>query len=730
MRDRTRTRLLAVAAFAAVLPAQAEPPQAPKSIPAIHTASPPVLDGRLDDAAWAGAARIEDLHVVSPDEGGVPSEASRFFVVYGDDALYVGAELFDREPGRITARTLRQGDYSDGEDGVMLILDPFNQERSGYAFFLTANAVRSQALFTNVTDENWSWDGIWHGATRLTDDGWIAEIAIPLRTLSFDPHNGTWGINFYRFIGRRTEEIGWVSHNRQVNPASSGKLTGLAGLEQGLGLEIVPALVASETKDHAAGTTDSALEPSLDVSYKPTPALTATLTLNTDFTGTGADLRQVNLSRFDVFYPERRAFFLQDMDIFEFGRIGVEDGAADEATAESGRPFFSRRIGLAPDGEIIDLDGGLKITGRVAGFDYGVLGIRQGDYGMLEAADLYALRVSKNVLAESAVGMIATHGDPWSDIGNSLVGADFRYLNTRFASGITLEGAAWFQRTHTPGLDGDDAAFGFNVGAPNTEGWNGKLDYRELQENFRPALGFVSQAGVRSTLFEGGYIWRPDSDWLRSVETGMSGTRIETLEGRLDSQELAFDVLELANDTGDKLEFSLHDYRENLQVPFEILDGIVIPAGDYSWREVCAELETGQYRVAYGTAWACDGDFYDGSLRGAGVSATWRPNKHLLVAAGWEVNDIELPAGAFTTRQATLQADIAFTSTWYWENLVQYDNVSGNVGINSIVRWVPLAGRELVLVYNHELLDDPLADDDFEPAYSELLLKIYYTFRY
>jgi hypothetical protein len=719
-------------AIAAGVPAYAETdPGAVKVIPAVRAISAPELDGRLDDEAWKTATVVEDLHEVTPNEGESPSESSRFYVTYDEDAIYVAADFRDSEPDKITARVLRQGDYSDGDDGVMLILDPFNQERSGYAFFLSANAVRSQALYTNVIEENWSWNGIWHAATRLTDEGWTAEIAVPLDTLSFDPENDTWGINFSRFIGRRNEEIGWVSHNRELNPASSGKITGLEDLEQGLGLEFVPALVASRIEDHTADTTETSVEPSLDVSYKPTPALTATLTLNTDFTGTSADLRQVNLTRFDVFYPEQRSFFLQDMDIFEFGGIGAEEEQSNEVTRESGRPFFSRRIGLAPDGEIIDIDGGLKLTGRVGGIDYGFLGIRQDDFGEVDAQDLYAARVSANILAESAIGAIATRGDPWSNGGNSLVGLDFRYLNTRFASGRTVEGGAWYQQTDTTGLSGDDVAFGISLGAPNAEGWNGELDYRQFQENYRPALGFVSQTGVQSLLFEGAYTWLPESGFLRSIETGVGGTRVETLEGRLDNQELELELVELINHTGDAVEMGVYEYRENLGEPFTIFEGVTIPAGDYSWTQYCVELQSGAHRALSIEGRACNGDFYDGSVRSVGPTLTWRPNKHFLFAAAYEVNEVELPYGEFTARQASLQADIAFTSAWYWENLIQYDNVSDSVGINSIMRWAPLAGRELVLVFNHEVLDDPLSNDDnFEPATSEVLLKFYYTFRY
>jgi hypothetical protein len=702
---------------------------APKSMRAVYTAVAPELDGNLDDWAWLTATIVEDLHVVYPDEGAVPTEPSRFYVTYDKDAIYLAAEFVDSEPDQITGRTLRQGDYSEGDDGILLILDPFNQGRSGYAFFLTVNAVRFQALYKNVTEENWNWDGIWHGATQRTADGWTAEIAVPLQTLSFDPENDTWGINFSRYIGRRTEEIGWVSHNRSLNPASSGKITGLQGLEQGLGLDFVPAIVISNTKDHSTGISSSDVEPSLDVTYKPTPALTTTLTLNTDFTGTGADLRQVNLTRFDLFFPERRNFFLQDMDIFEFGRIGAEDGSSDAASSESGRPFFSRRIGLSDDGETVDIQGGLKLTGRAGRFDYGFLGIRQDAFEAVDAQDLYVARVSANVLEESAIGVIATHGDPASNIDNSLIGIDFRYLNTRFESGRTLEGSAWYQQTDTPGFESDDKAFGFSVSAPNSAGWNGELAYREIQDNFRPALGFVNQLGVRSLLFESAYAWWLDSTAIRSTEAGVGGKRTETIEGELVNQELIVEPLEIENHAGDKLGGRIHDVRENLVEDFEISEGVVIPAGDYQWSYYCVEAESGQHRAVSFSAWACNGDFYDGTLLSVSPSLTWRPNMHFLFAAAYEVNDVDLPYGSFTTRQSTLQADIAFTSTWYWENLVQYDNVSDNIGINSIMRWVPLAGRELVLVVNHEY-SDPLESRDFEPASYEVLLKFYYTFRY
>ena len=702
-----------------------------KSIQAVATEVAPEIDGVVDDWAWLTATIVDDLRVVSPNEGDMPSELSRFYVTYDDKAIYVAGEFYDREPDKITARVLRQGDYSDGEDGVMLILDPFNQGRSGYAFYLTVNAVRFQALYKNSTEENWNWDGIWHGVTQRTEFGWTAEIVIPLQTLSFDPGNDTWGINFTRYIGRRTEEIGWVSHNRKQNPSSSGEITGLTGLKQGLGIEFVPSLVATESRDYSNDSKSSDFEPALDVTYKPTPELTATLTLNTDFSGTSADLRQVNLTRFDEFFPEKRKFFLQDMDIFEFGRIGTddEDGGSDAIIRETGRPFFSRRIGLSDDGEAIDIDGGVKLTGRVGSLDYGFLGIRQDAFATVDPQELFAARLSAHVLQESAVGVIATAGDPTSNENNSLYGFDFRYLNTRLGDDQTVEGAAWFQRTDTPGLDGQNSAYGFSLAAPNSVGWSGELAYSELQGNYRPAMGFVSQVDVRNLLFGAAYIWRPESNVIRSIRSGVSGTRVETLDGDLDRQQVDVQLLRIDNHTGDNIRLSVMNFRENLPDVFEISNGVLIPPGSYEWTRYCLRVGTGQHRVVSLSSWACGGDFYDGTRKSAGPEIIWRPSMHFSMAASYQLNSIDLPYGSFITRQATLQADIAFSSTWYWENLVQYDNVSDSLGVNSIMRWVPLAGRELVLVLNREFLD-PSQSSDFISSFAETVLRFHYTFRY
>ena len=354
-----------------------------KVVSVVRTEKAPVLDGRLDDPVWKKAAFVEDFHVVVSNEFGEPGERSRVYVAYDDENLYFAARFWDSKPDEVVAKVLNKRDASFGEDGFSITLDPYDQGRSGYMFDVNPNGMRSEAIYLDADRQNWDWEGIWDAAAQRDAEGWSAEAAIPLKSLSFDPALGAWGVNFTRWHGRDNEQYGWVSYNRTQNLQRTGLLQGLSGLHQGHGLDVIPGLRAGSSRDYVTHEEETFFEPSLDAFWKITPSLTAALTLNPDFSGTTADTRQVNLTRFDLFFPEQRAFFLQDSDIFEFGRLQQENGM----------PFFSRRIGLDDDGGALTLDAGVKMTGRAGPLNIGVLGVRQdsatgtGVRGPLRRAD-------------------------------------------------------------------------------------------------------------------------------------------------------------------------------------------------------------------------------------------------------------------------------------------------------------------------------------------------------
>ena len=694
---------------------------------------PPVLDGRLDDAAWQSATIVEDLHEVSPNEFDAPSRRTRIYVVYDTDALYVGARMFEDDVEDINAFVQKQdGGLSD--DRFALLIDPFNNGRGGYMFELNALSVRDDALFQNTTEQNWEWDGIWQGKSSMDDEGWIAEIRIPFKTVSFDPENDTWGISFARYATRQQEHFGWTSRNRSQDPSNFGEASGFEDLSQGIGLDIVPGIALKNQRDLLTGETDDEFDPSLDVFYRISPSITASLTINTDFSGTDVDEVQVNLDRFGLFFPEQRDFFLRDTDIFEFGRIGGGDNFSDPSTIdrvdrENGRPFFSRRIGLSDSGEDVRLNYGGKLTGRIGRFDVGALAIQQDDFGSVDSTNLIVARAAMSVLGESSVGFILTDGNPTENLDNTLVGVDFRYLNTRLPNGQTLEGGAWYQQTDSQDLDGDDSAFGLSLSLPNTEFWRGGISYKELEENFNPALGFVNRVGVSDATLEVGYTHRPGGDVIRSIYVGVDAQRIERLSGGLQTQRINFRALEIDNFAGDSISLNIVDGKENVAEPFTVSDGITILPGEYSSDEVSISLDSADQRSVSGGVSAYVGDFFGGDIFSWSPYISWRPSANFDFGLSMDLNHVDLPQGSFITRVMRLRADIAFNDTWSWENFAQYDNVSDTAGLNSIVRWVPEAGREMLIVLNYGA-EDFDESGSFNTALVDLTFKISHTFRF
>ncbi|HEY5667128.1 MAG TPA: sugar-binding protein [Gammaproteobacteria bacterium] len=703
-----------------------------KSVQVVRASTPPVIDGVLDEAVWQTAAMVDDLHEIEPVEYAEPSEYTVVRVLFDDESLYVAARMYDDEPEQITARIMRHGQQVWGDDFFALVIDPFYDRRNGYRFVTNPNGVRQEGLFQNVTDTEWEWQGIWYAAATVDDEGWTAEIRIPLKTISFDPDGDTWGINFRRGIGRRDERIGWVSRNRQTGPSTAGIAVGFEGLRQGMGLDIVPSIAVTERKTFAAGPDDTSVtttdtEPSLDVFYKITPGLTSALTINTDFSATEVDDRQVNLTRFGLFFPEKRDFFLQDADIFEFGSLD-----------NNGRPFFSRSVGLSAAGQPVDLEVGGKITGRVGRFNIGALTVRQdqsagrgvdGNEVLFPKDNAVVARVSANILEESAIGLIATEGNPTDSRDNSVQGIDFAFRNTRLPGNRSMAVTAWAQQSDTEGLRGDDRAYGFRVDSPNEEGWQGDLAFTHIEENFNPGLGFVNNEGIEQINYNTMHVWRR-SGLLRMIRTGVDFEKSDYIDdGGLQSKRRTWRLFELESFLGDQLEIRHHWRDEVLIEDFEISDGVVLPVGAYSFRDLSIEFETASNRKLSGQFGYREGPFYGGDRVQTEFGVSWRPSRRFFASMSYEINDIDLPQGNFVTRLAQYRAEVAISPRLSWVTLVQYDNVSEIVGVNSRVHWFPEPGREAFVVINHNVQDLD-RDNTFHSIEADVSIKYNYTFRF
>ncbi len=706
------------------------------------------IDGVLDDEVWSQALLVDDFHQYDPVEYAEPSQKTEVWIYYTEEALYIAHHFWEDDPSLISANILRQGQGLQADDLLAVILDPYLDRRNGYRFEVNANGVRWEGLFQNITSIDSSWDGIWQTQASRDETGWYGEMRIPFQTISFNPDSDSWGINFRRAIRRNNESIAWVSRNRQVNPSIAGTITGLEGMQQGVGLDIVPSMLLRQDRVIGPnGMTEQNFEPQLDVFYKITPQLNASLTLNTDFSAAEVDSRQVNLTRFSLFFPERRDFFIRDSDIFEFGQIGTggfdqSAGAGNPAvpnvSAQNARPFFSRRVGLSPSGSPIDINAGAKLSGRIGDWNVGSLFISQGEDDAigLEAQNIFVGRAALNVLSESQVGVIATSGDPQSNTDNNLLGVDFRYRNSRLPGGRAVQGVFFYQKTDTDGKSGDDASWGFGVSAPNNQGWRGAYNYKRIEKNFDPAVGFVARTDMEDHALDFGYrhFFRPGG-YARSIYFGYDGYQSHDLtDGRVISSNMGLRIT-ANNNFGDGAFTRIMKSREILRRDFVInrsSDGsrqVVIPAGDYSFYENLLGLQLGNQRKISGRITTRFGDYYNGKRWQRGAGLNWRPTRNYDIGVNYTETEIDLPAGNFTVRLFTLNTRIAFSSTLSWSNLLQYDNVSEVMGFNSRLHWIPQAGRQAFLVFNYGLQDFD-KDNTFVSTGADISLKFNYTFRF
>jgi hypothetical protein len=688
-----------------------------KSIQVPRGVGPPHLDGLLDDPQWAQAAALTDLTLYLPVPGQTPRLFTRFLFYYDDEALYLGADLRDDDPQQIIHRQLIQNQQVFNDDHVQVIIDPFDTKRGGYLFYVNPNGVQRDGLLFGQNRFNMNWDGIWQAKAQVTEKGWSAEFQFPFKTLAFDPQQTSWGANVMRIVRRSGEEAAWSFRDAYPTLDANAQLRGMAGIKPGRGLDIVPSASLSQRQEFSPNASDVELKPSLDVFYRLTPALTASLTLNTDFSATEVDDRQVNLTRFSLFFPEKRDFFLQDADIFEFAEL-----------TQNGRPFFSRTIGLSASGEPVDLIGGGKITGRVGPWTVGAFGVEQEDYQDVSAGTIGVARVYRQILADSTLGAIATYGDPNSNLDNSLLGVDFQYRNTRWFPGRSVEGELWYQHSDTQGIDTGQDAYGLRVRYPNDRlSW--LLGVTELGENFNPALGFVNRPGIRDYTAELGYRFRFPNGWVRSYAAFLKGEEIRDLNDSLETRIAEFQLAELYTRQSDKLDLIVRRQEEVLVEPFNLLDQATIAPGRYRFDRYRLQLETPGFRVwSTSLSWE-SGEFFDGDRRDGSVQVAYRPNARLNLDLTYTANLIDLPEASFATRIVSLKANIAFNVEWAWINFIQYDNVSDRLGVNSRLRWIPRQGQELFFVVNYDFTD-PQETRDFRSDLRETTVKFSYTFRY
>jgi hypothetical protein len=699
-----------------------QPPEAtPGRAVATRTTAAIRVDGRLDEAAWQQAQPIGKLVQREPLEGAEASEATDVRILYNDHALYVGVLCRDRSPRDIVSTQLARDADLDVDDRITIVLDTFFDHRNAFFFQVNPSGARADGQVSNNAETlSRDWDGIWNAAARIMDEGWIAEIEIPFKTLRFRPAQAVWGLNVERQIKRRQELDRWTAARQNIwigNLAEAGRLEGLAGLVQGQGLDVRPYVSGSADSDSRG------IAGGVDVFKNITPNLNAAVTVNTDFAETEVDLRQVNLTRFPLFFPEKRAFFLEGAGVFDIAGL---------AHTTDLRPFFSRRVGLL-ESLAVPIRVGAKLTGRQADYNVGVLDVEAGGLrdqalssGSVERQNLFAARVSRNILNQSWIGGILTHGDPSGAGTNTLVGADARLATSTFRGSKNLALEMFLLATDDRATR--DGAGGIRLDYPNDR-WDLAVNWRQIGEHFQPALGFVPRAGIRTTDVSLAFQPRPEQWGIRQIFFQVNPVAITNLQNRLESASLATAPFNVQTESGEHLEWDCTPAFERLDGPFAIATDVVIPPGAYRWTRFRAAVNTATKRPWVADAAWSWGGFYGGALRQFDVAVTLKTGTHVALSAQAERSEVALPQGRFSTQILTLRAEHNLTPNTSWANLAQYDNESRVAGLQSRFRWILQPGNDLFLVLNRGW-QRSLTDNRFEPLFDRGSGKLQYTFRF
>jgi hypothetical protein len=689
------------------------------------------LDGRLDEPAWRAADSIVNLVTIEPEEGGAPAGQTTVKVLVNPTEIIVGVLCRDTNPAGIVSFSKARDADLEQEDHVLIVLDPFQDGRSGYVFAVNPSGARFDGLVSEQGEEvNSAWDAVWEAKTSRGDGGWSAEIRLPIKSLSFKKGLTGWGFNVQRRVQRLQETSRWSGASRDheiYQTSQAGLLTDLPDFDFGFGLSVRPAAVGSSNRPSPVSPRDQTGDVSVDVTQKLGPNLVASLTVNTDFAETEVDARQTNLTRFDIEFPEKRSFFLEGSDIFEFG-LGL-----DEASL---LPFFSRQIGLVDpaegESEKIPIIAGTKLNGRVGNTNLGTLVMRTDALSSagVPGTTMGALRLKQNVLGESSVGVIATVGDPLGRTGSRMAGVDATYRTSEFLGDKNLLVGVWGLRNDRDDLQGDKNAYGFRIDYPN-DLVGMSLTSITIGDAVQPSIGFAPRTGVR--LWEGAldYNPRPSGGQVRQMFHELGVALFTDLSNRWESYEVTINPLDWLLESGDQISFEILPQGDRPPEDFEVFESqsatVTIPAGSYEWTRYSVLGTLAGKRKISGELSYEFGRFYDGRLKTLGGTLSLKPWPILTVDLAGERNRAELPDGAFTQYLYSGRAEVKPTADFQVSSFLQYDNESRSFGTNTRLRWTFNPLGDLFVVFNHNMLRS--ITDRFTFEANQLLVKLQYAYR-
>ena len=658
------------------------------------------LDGRLDDSVWASADSISGLRQREPREGEPGSERTVVLLLRDAHALYVAIRLYDRDPRAIVATQFRRDAELDVDDNAAIVIDSYDDQRTAFAFATNPNGMMWDAQFSGVSNTNRNWNGIWDVATSRDSLGWTAEFRVPFGTLRFhDGRDVVFGFNARRFIRRRDEEDLWQSWLRTQgidNLQFEGELVVSDTLARGFDAEVRPnglftyTLPEHDSTGAQTASSEAAFKAGLDAKVALAPTLTADLTINADFSEVEADEQVINLTRFPIFFPEKREFFLESSDLFTFG-----------ATLRN-QLFYSRRIGLTDDGTPVPIIVGARAYGNVGAWTVGALGLRTGAPD--DAIDVVA-RVERNVLARSYIGAIATArmgpgvGAPQTAAG---IDADFPLV----VHGQNIEPKLWVAGTQNPGIPGTPLAWRAYIDYPN-DIWDNFISLYRVERGFDPTLGFVIRDSIYETTGHFDWMPRPAHGSIRNFDFQLvSWDIIASDRGSLtrsaEWETAEFDVrpFGVQFQSGDRIGIDIIRDLDALADTFFIFPGSSVAPGRYWWTRGLVTAEFAPGRVVSGSIGVGGGGFYDGRAATLTASASWRGGGRLQLDGDASLSDVHFPGGKFIAVQAALRIEYDIGTRLSILGFVQHTNETQRADFQLRLHWIPRIGDNLYVVWN------------------------------
>ena len=708
--------------------ASTDPPPVAYRAEAFRTFGSIEIDGDFTESDWQNATPINQFVQIEPDEGESVTQPTEVRILYDAENIYFGFTCFDSDISRLVVNEMRRdGRKTQGfhqglreNDNVYILLDTYNDRRSGFFFRVNPLGAREDTAVTNSGENrNPSWNAVWECQTKINDTHWTAEIAIPFNQLRFNKGDEVaWGMNIGRTIRRNQEEATWAPLSKaqgsfaRYRTDDLGTLVGLQGITPKRNLELLPYILPGLSRTEEEGEdTNAELDLGMDVKYGITPNLTADLTINTDFAQVESDTEQVNLTRFSLFFPEKRPFFLEGAGLFDFGIPG---------TPFSPPPlllFYSRRIGLA-EGRAIPIITGGKVTGKVGPYGVGFLNVFTDafhtDSSVTEESDIVdeprtnytVLRLKRDLFRGSSVGLIAINkqvlGSPSSsedtDSYNRAGGLDFVY---RPKPNLDIRGL--WARTSEPDVSEQNDAFYVST-AWRSKNFTMEGLYTDIGENFNPKVGFIRQKGVRQ--LGGQFRYTP---WLNKSGFSKLGIRrawigpeldfIFDRDNELETREITFSNF-FRFENGSFIAFLPKHTFERLDEEFEIREDIVIPVGEYSFSELRTLVFTDDSRMLAGRLSVNFGNFYNGNRRGFSLEGSFKPNGRFSIEPQFQFNRVMLPDKAFNVSIFGSRLSYSFSTSLFVKLFAQWNSDRDVISTNFLLNYIYRPGSDFYLVFN------------------------------